>query len=169
MKILKITKTSEKNHTWDIEVPETHAYNIKTKTSNIISHNSSVTQCSTNGIEPVRSLVTRKQAKNGTNVVLTPKYPKWKNNYKLAFDYTSNLNMIKIASSMQKFIDMGISFNTYINYKHYQDGKVPLSVIIKDIMLSYKYGLRTMYYNNTPDDNEEGEINNGCAGGSCSI
>ena len=37
-----------------------------------------------------------------------------------------------------------------------------------DIINAYKYGLRTMYYNNTPNDNEEADAS-GCSGGACSI
>lgn len=171
MKILKITKTQTKNHTWDIEVPNTHQYAIKTNISNVVCHNSSICQSSTNGIEPIRSLMTEKSAKNGVKKVLVPKYPKHKNDYIKAFDIKSNDNMIKIAAAMQRWFDMSISFNTYLNYNHYPDSKIPHSVVIKDIMMAHKYGLRTMYYNNTPDDSEEGKINQieTCEGGACSI
>ena len=79
----------------------------------------------------------------------------------------SNLNSIKIASAFQKWIDMSMSFNTYLNYTHYEGGEIPISVVAQDIINAYKYGLRTMYYNNTPNDNEEADTS--CAGGSCSI
>lgn len=130
---------------------------------------SSVVQSSTNAGEPVRSLLTKKIAKNGVKKVLIPRYPKNKNEYSLAFDIKSNDNMIKIAGAQQRWIDMGISFNTYLNYNHYPDGKIPISVVIKDILTAHKYGLRTMYYNNTPDDSNEGVINKegSCEGGAC--
>lgn len=169
MKITKITKTNKFDHTWDIEVPEVHAYSIRTNSSEIICHNSSITQCSTNGIEPIRSLLTEKSAKNGKKKVLVPYFPKHKSEYVLAFDIQSNEPLIKVAAAMQRWFDMGISFNTYLNYQHYPDGKIPISVVIKDILMSHKYGLKTMYYNNTPDDNEEGNIKGNCASGACSI
>jgi len=80
----------------------------------------------------------------------------------------SNTNSIKIAAALQKWIDMSISFNTYLNYQHYPDGEIPISVVVQDIITSHKYGLRTMYYNNTPNDNEEANAS-GCESGSCSI
>ncbi len=131
---------------------------------------SSVVQSSTNAGEPIRSLLTKKIAKNGVKKVLVPRYPKNKNEYSLAFDITSNDNMIKIAGAQQRWIDMGISFNTYLNYNHYPDGKIPISVVIKDILTAHKYGLRTMYYNNTPDDSNEGVIKEeSCESGACSL
>ena len=130
---------------------------------------SSICQNSTNGIEPIRSFLTEKLSKNGSKKVLIPNYPKYKKNYVIAWDMKSNTNSIKIAAAMQKFIDMGMSFNTYLNYQHYPDGEIPISVVVQDIITAHKYGLRTMYYNNTPNDNEESGDSNGCSGGSCSI
>lgn len=130
---------------------------------------SSIVQCSTNGIEPIRSFITEKEAKNGINKVLPPRYPKFKDEYILAFDIKSNDNMIKIAGAMQRWVDMAISFNTYLNYEHYTECKIPHSVVIKDIMMAYKYGLKTMYYNNTPDGRSDGIKEETCEGGACSI
>ena len=113
--------------------------------------------------------MTEKIAKSGVEKVLVPSYPKYKKNYVVAWDMKSNLNSIKIAAAMQKFIDMAMSFNTYLNYQHYPDGEIPISVVAQDIITAHKYGLRTMYYNNTPNDNEEAEASTGCDGGGCSI
>ena len=142
-----------------------------TVTAQMPCESSSIVQSSTNGIEPIRAFLTEKSAKNGVKKVLVPKYPRHKNEYIKAFDIHSNTNMIKIAGAMQRWFDMAISFNTYLNYNHYPEGKIPHSVVIKDIMMAHKYGLRTMYYNNTPDDSEEGQINKeeSCEGGSCAI
>jgi ribonucleoside-diphosphate reductase alpha chain len=142
-----------------------------TLTAQMPCESSSICQSSTNGIEPIRSLITEKSAKNGVKKVLIPRFPKHKNEYSRAFNIKNNDNMIKIAAAMQKWFDMGISFNTYLNYNHYPDGKIPHSIVIKDIMMAHKYGLRTMYYNNTPDDSEEGQINKeeSCEGGACAI
>jgi len=140
-----------------------------TVTAQMPCESSSICQSSTNGIEPIRSFLTEKTAKNGIKKVLIPNYPRYKNEYAIAWDITSNANMIKIAAAMQRWFDMGISFNTYLNYQHYPDGKIPRSVVIKDIMLAYKYGLRTMYYNNTPDDSAEAHESDRCESGACSI
>lgn len=138
-----------------------------TLTAQMPCESSSVVQSSTNGIEPIRSLITEKIAKNGVKKVLVPNYPKHKKEYILAWDLPSNLNSIKIAGAMQRWIDMGMSFNTYLNYQHYEGGEIPISVVVQDIINCHKYGLKTMYYNNTPNDNEEMDVN--CAGGSCTL
>jgi ribonucleoside-diphosphate reductase alpha chain len=142
-----------------------------TVTAQMPCESSSVVQCSTNGLEPIRSLLTEKEAKNGVKKVLIPRFPKMKSYYSLAFDIKSNDNLLKIYGAMQYWIDMAMSVNTYLNYNHYSDGKIPHSVIIKDIMSAYKYGIKTLYYNNTPDDRSEGMNieENSCEGGACSI
>lgn len=141
-----------------------------TLTAQMPCESSSVVQCSTNGLEPIRSLLTEKEAKNGVKKVLTPRFPKMKNYYTRAFDLKSNDNILKIYGAMQYWIDMAMSVNTYLNYNHYPDGKIPHSIIVKDIMAAYKYGIKTLYYNNTPDDRSEG-INKeqSCESGACSI
>ena len=141
-----------------------------TVTAQMPCESSSVVQCSTNGLEPIRALLTEKEAKNGVKKVLTPKFPKMKNYYSRAFDIRSNNNLLKIYGAMQYWIDMAMSVNTYLNYNHYPDGKIPHSVIIKDIMSAYKYGIKTLYYNNTPDDRSEGmSKEQSCESGACSI
>lgn len=167
MKITKITRDNVTSHTWDIEVSKEHQYSIVGETASLICHNSSVLHSSTNGFEPIRALLTEKIAKNGVKKVLTPNYPKNKKQYTIAWDMRSNLNCIKMAGAFQKWIDMSISFNTYLNYNHYENGEIPISVVVQDIINAYKYGLRTMYYNNTPNDNEEADTS--CAGGACSL
>lgn len=140
-----------------------------TVTAQMPCESSSVVQCSTNGLEPIRAILTEKEANNGVKKVLIPKFPKNKNYYSIAFDIKSNDNLLKMYGAMQKWIDMAMSINTYLNYNHYPEGKIPHSIIIKDIMNSYKYGIKTLYYNNTPDDRVEGMEQGGCDGGACSI
>jgi len=131
---------------------------------------SSVIQNSTNGIEPVRNLMSYKKAKNGILKQLVPNYASRKNYYTLAWELKDNNAIINISAVLQKFIDMGISTNLYYNYANYPEGNIPLSVLIKDQIYGYKYGVKNFYYCNTPDgDSERGEKNGGCESGSCSI
>ena len=47
-----------------------------------------------------------------------------------------------------------------------------MSVLIKDQIYSYKYGLKNLYYANTPDgdgDTEEEQQGMGCESGACAI
>ena len=130
---------------------------------------SSVIQNSTNGIEPIRSLLIHKKAKNGILKQLAPNYKTRKNYYSLAWEMTDNNAIMNIAAVIQKFVDMSMSTNLYYNYAHYEDGNIPLSVLIKDQIYGYKYGLKNFYYANTPDGDGETEKGMNCDSGACAI
>ena len=130
---------------------------------------SSVIQNSTNGIEPVRSLLTHKKAKNGVLKQLVPNYHMRKNYYTLAWDITDNSAIMNVAAVIQKFVDMSMSTNLYYNYSHYEDGNIPLSVLIRDQIYGYKYGLKNFYYANTPDGDGDTEKGMNCESGACAI
>ena len=82
---------------------------------------------------------------------------------------SDNTAIMNIAAVIQKFVDMSMSTNLYYNYNHYEGGNIPLSVLIKDQIYGYKYGLKNFYYANTPDGDGDTEKNMGCEGGACSI
>ncbi|NBP13655.1 ribonucleotide-diphosphate reductase subunit alpha, partial [bacterium] len=130
---------------------------------------SSVIQNSTNGIEPVRSLLSYKKAKNGVLKQLAPNYASRKNYYTLAWEMQDNKAILNICAILQKFVDMSISVNLYYNYSHFPDGNIPLSILIKDQIYGYKYGVKNFYYCNTPDGDGQTEKSSGCESGSCSI
>ena len=130
---------------------------------------SSVIQNSTNGIEPVRSLLLYKKAKNGVLKQLVPNYHLRKNYYSLAWEMTDNQGIMNIAAVIQKFTDMSMSTNLYYNYAHYENGNIPLSVLIKDQIYGYKYGLKNFYYANTPDGDGDTEKEMNCESGACAI
>ena len=130
---------------------------------------SSVVQNSTNGIEPVRSLLIHKKAKNGVLKQLVPNYHTRKKYYTLAWEITDNVAIMNIAAVIQKFTDMSMSTNLYYNYAHYEDGNIPLSRLIKDQVYGYKYGLKNLYYANTPDGDGDTEKDMGCESGACAI
>ena len=110
---------------------------------------------STNGIEPPRSFISVKQSKHGILKQVVPGYPRLKNKYDLLWDQKSPEGYLKIMAVLQKYIDQGISVNTSYNPEHYEDEKVPMSVLIKDIITFYKYGGKQLYYNNTNDGQGE--------------
>jgi ribonucleoside-diphosphate reductase alpha chain len=138
---------------------------------------SSVIQCSTNGIEPIRSYITYKKSKARTLPVIVPNYSSYKSRYTLAYDMENNEGLIKIVGALQKWVDMSISANMYYNYAHYENGALPDSKVIKEILLAYKLGWRTGYYNNTDDGDKQslndGEpndnIEDGCESGACAL
>ena len=106
---------------------------------------------STNGIEPPRALVSIKGSKDGVLKQVVPEVRRLKNKYELLWDQESPEGYIKIMAVLQKWIDQSISTNTSYNPKFYPDEKIPLSEMLKHILLCYKYGIKTLYYNNTND------------------
>lgn len=104
----------------------------------------------TNGIEPPRALVSVKESKNGIIRQVVPEIQKLKNKYELLWDMPSMEGYIKLVGVMQKFIDQGISGNTSYNPAMF-GGKVPMSVLLKDFLMTYKYGWKQGYYHNTYD------------------
>jgi ribonucleoside-diphosphate reductase alpha chain len=106
---------------------------------------------STNGIEPPRALVSYKQSKDGIMAQVVPGIVQLKNKYDLLWDQKSPDGYLKICAILQKYIDQGISVNTSYNPEHYEDNKLPMSVMIGDTLTAYKYGLKQLYYFNTFD------------------
>jgi len=133
---------------------------------------SSVIQNSTNGIEPVRSLITYKTSKMGKLPVLVPGIGKYEQNYDFAFNLKDNTGLINVNAVIQKYIDMAISTNIYYNYGHYENNILPDAKVMKEIMYAYSMGLISLYYNNTDDGDKEQIINNkeaDCSSGACKL
>jgi ribonucleoside-diphosphate reductase alpha chain len=112
----------------------------------------------TNGIEPPRSLVSVKQSKDGVLKQVVPEVRKLKNKYDLLWDQKSPEGYLKIVAVLQKFIDQGISVNTSYNPRFYEDEKIPMSEMIKHLLMFYKYGGKQLYYFNTYDGAGEIEV-----------
>jgi ribonucleoside-diphosphate reductase alpha chain len=124
---------------------------------------------STNGIEPPRSYVSIKQSKHGVLKQVVPGYPYYKNKYDLLWEQKSPQGYLKIMAVLQKYIDQGISVNTSYNPEHYEDEKVPMSVLIQDLLMFYKYGGKQLYYNNTYDGQGEIDVHKEDAQGELAI
>ena len=106
---------------------------------------------STNGIEPPRAFVSYKGSKDGIMAQVVPGYPRLKNKYDLLWDQKGPDGYLKICAVLQKYIDQAISVNTSYNSDHYEDGKVPMSEMMRDLINFYKYGGKHLYYFNTHD------------------
>lgn len=131
------------------------------------AESSSVVQNATNGIEPIRSLVITKKSKSGLVKQVAPECIKLKNKYELAFEMPDNRGYTNICAVIQKWIDQSISANHY--YQYSSEG-ISISGVIKDILYSYKYGLKTLYYANTDDKKSDDMDSMGsCDSGACSI
>jgi ribonucleoside-diphosphate reductase alpha chain len=105
----------------------------------------------TNGIEPPRSYVSVKQSKDGVLKQVVPEFRRLKNKYELMWDQRSPEGYLKICAVLQKYIDQGISVNTSYNPQFYEDEKIPMSELLKHVIMFYKYGGKQLYYLNTND------------------
>jgi ribonucleoside-diphosphate reductase alpha chain len=151
-----------------------HGLRNSTVTAHMPCESSSVIQNSTNGIEPIRSLITYKKSKASTIPVIAPNANLWKNKYTIAFDMKDNIGYLNIAAAIQKFTDMAMSINMYYDYSHYPNKMIPHSKVIKEMMYHYSLGGKTIYYTNTNDNDKEQLMNkekddDSCSSGACTI
>ena len=115
------------------------------------SESSSVVSNATNGVEPPRDYLSVKKSKKGTLKQIVPDYNRLKNFYTLLWDMPSNEGYINVISVMQKYFDQAISGNWSYNPENYKDGEVPVSTMANDLLMTYKLGWKTSYYQNTYD------------------
>ncbi len=158
------------NFNWDSLRDEIKEYGLRNATLTTLfpSETSSTVSNSIDGVNPVRSFIVYKTSKDGTPAFVVPEYPKLKKKYQFAWDIP-NEDLIKVYSIMQKFIDQSISLNTYYDLTKFQNGKIPMSQLKKDILIGYKYGIKTFYYQNTFISDQAPQEDEGCEGGACAL
>jgi len=128
-----------------------HGLRHSTLSAQMPSESSSVVSNATNGIEPPRDYLSIKKSKKGPLKQVVPGYARLKSHYTLLWDMEGNDGYIKVVAMMQKFFDQAISGNWSYNPVQYDDNEVPVSVMAKDLLTTYKYGWKTSYYQNTHD------------------
>ncbi len=134
------------------------------------SETSSQVSNSTNGIEPPRALVSVKQSKDGILKQVVPEIKTLANKYELLWEIENNTGYLSKVAIMQKFVDQAISTNTNYDPAKFEDGKVPLQVLFRDLLFAYSVGIKTLYYHNTRDGASEEQIqNDNCESGACTI
>ena len=106
---------------------------------------SSVVLNSTNGIEMPMELISVKESKAGSFVQVVPEYKRLKNRYQLMWDQKDCVDYLKTSAVLAVYIDQSLSTNTFYNPAHF-NGKVPGTLIAKNLMLAYKWGIKTIYY-----------------------
>jgi len=107
---------------------------------------SSVVLNSTNGIEMPMEMISVKESKAGSFVQVVPEYKRLKNRYQLMWDQADCVDYLKTSAVLAAYIDQSLSTNTFYNPANYAGGKVPATLIAKNLMLAYKWGLKTIYY-----------------------
>ena len=144
---------TELNYDWETlrnDIKE-HGLRHSTLSAQMPSESSSVVSNATNGIEPPRAFLSTKKSKKGPLKQIVPQFGSLKNNYTLLWDMKDNDGYIKIVAAMQKFFDQAISGNWSYNPENYENNEVPVSVMVGDLLKTYKYGWKTSYYQNTYD------------------
>jgi ribonucleoside-diphosphate reductase alpha chain len=122
------------------------------------SESSSVVSNATNGIEPPRGYLSVKKSKKGPLKQIVPQYQSLKQYYTLLWDMPSNEGYINVVAVMQKFFDQAISGNWSYNPTHFEGNEVPMSVMLRDLLTTYKMGWKTSYYQNTYDYKSDDDI-----------
>ena len=166
-----------------------HGLRNSTLSALMPSETSSQISNATNGIEPPRGHISIKSSKDGVLKQVVPDYENLKNAYELLWDIPSNDGYLQLVGIMQKFVDQTISANTNYDPSKFEGGKVPMKLLIKDLLTTYKLGIKTLYYHNTRDgagNSDDFEVkaatqgtqaqavveqddDDGCAGGACKI
>lgn len=158
---------------WEALREEIAKYGLRNSclTSQFPSETSSQISNATNGIEPPRGYVSVKASKDGILKQVVPEFSKYAMDYELLWEMPDNKGYLENVAVMQKFIDQSISTNTNYDPKKFPDGKVPMKVLLQDLLYAYKLGVKTLYYQNTRDgaDDKQDDLDDGCAGGACKL
>ena len=123
-------------------------FGIRTATLMAIApvESSSIVLNSTNGIEMPMELISVKESKGGSLVQVVPEYKRLRNRYQLMWEQRDCIEYLKTASVLAAYVDQSISTNTFYNPAYYENGKVPGTLIAKNLMLAFKWGLKSVYY-----------------------
>ncbi|WP_337048848.1 class 1a ribonucleoside-diphosphate reductase subunit alpha [Serratia fonticola] len=158
------------------EIKETGLRN-STLSALMPSETSSQISNATNGIEPPRGHISIKASKDGILRQVVPEYERLKNDYELLWELPNNDGYLQLVGLMQKFIDQSISANTNYDPTRFPGGKVPMKQLLKDLLTTYKFGVKTLYYQNTRDGADDIQEDmqpaqggdDDCEGGACKI
>jgi ribonucleoside-diphosphate reductase alpha chain len=155
---------------------KTYGLRNSTLTALMPSETSSQVSNATNGIETPRGLVSVKSSKDGVLKQVVPDLKKLRKHYELLWDIPDNTGYLQLTGIMQKWVDQAISANTNYDPSKFEEGKVPMQVILQDLLKAYSYGVKTLYYHNTRDGSSEStneeviEVEDeSCSGGACKI
>lgn len=140
--------TPSENLNWEGLRQDMIQYGVRNATQMAIApvESSSVVINSTNGIEMPMKLIVTKESKAGAFTQVVPEYQKLKSKYQLMWEQTDCIGYLKTAAVLQAYVDQSISTNTFYSPKHFPDGKVPATLIAKNLMLFHYYGGKTNYY-----------------------
>ncbi len=129
-----------------------------------------------NGLYPPRGKVMYKRARTGLVQFILDK-----DDFIPAWD-VPNTTMAKYYSCIQDWTDQGISADYYQVPDRFPNGKVPMSMLLKEFVTQWKLGVKSMYYTNTNDVDDkhaktaqeaimaaQNEVEEGCESGACKL
>ncbi len=165
------------NYDWEGLRQSIKQYGLRNSTLSALmpSETSSQISNATNGIEPPRGYVSVKASKDGILKQVVPEYETLKHFYELLWQIPNNTGYLQLVGIMQKFVDQSISTNTNYDPTKFANDKVPMKQLLADLLIAYKYGVKTLYYHNTRDGAEDIQediitvTDDGCEGGACKI
>jgi ribonucleoside-diphosphate reductase alpha chain len=133
---------------WEALREDLKQYGIRNATLMAVApvESSSVVLNSTNGIEMPMEMISVKESKAGSFVQVVPEYRRLKNRYQLMWEQQDCIGYLKTACVLAAYVDQSLSTNTFYNPAFFENGKVPGTLIAKNLMLAYKWGLKTVYY-----------------------
>ena len=85
-------------------------------------------------------LVPIKKSQKGIPAQIVPSIQTLKNHYTLLWDMSRNEGYINIVAVMQKFSNQQLAEIGSIIPTHYENNEVPMSVMLQDLLNTYKYG-----------------------------
>lgn len=140
--------TPSTNLDWETLRTDMKQHGIRNATLMAVApvESSSVVLNSTNGIEMPMELISVKESKGESLIQVVPEYRRLKNRYQLMWDQTDCVGYLKTAAVLAAYVDQSLSTNTFYNPAHFKEGKVPGTLIAKNLMLACKWGVKTMYY-----------------------
>ena len=164
---------------WDALRHDIKQHGLRNSTLSALmpSETSSQISNATNGIEPPRGLISVKASKDGQLKQVVPDFDELKEKYELLWQMPGNDGYLQLVGIMQKFVDQAISANTNYDPSKFESNKVPMKLLLKDLLTAYKLGVKTLYYHNTRDGASDKfdditsieKEDDGCAGGACKI
>lgn len=143
MKVKAIRTTDHRAITMDINVEEVHHYILE---NGLVSHNSSISGGTTNGIYPIRDFYLNKTNETLSISYVVPDSTKLKDKYQIAWDIAPK-DLIDCYAIIQKWTDQAISADLY--RKLQGDEKVSSTEMLQGYFQRYKLGLKQRYYQNS--------------------
>ena len=166
------------HYDWDGLREEIKVFGLRnsTLTELMPSETSSQISNATNGIEPPRGYVSIKASKDGILRQVVPESNRLNGAYELLWEMPNNDGYLQLVGLMQKFVDQSISANTNYDPARFPAGRVPMQQLLKDLLTAYKFGVKTLYYQNTRDGAEDAQEDmqalaetDDCESGACKI